>query len=208
MEVVHRVIMVTGYLSVKVELVVTVMLSYVIGGQYFSDKLDHVDGTLTASSALTADSSSRIDTIKIGNNVTAGGILELRESTNNGNNYIRIAAPNAVTNNTTFTLPDGDGDSGQFLKTNGSGQLDFATVVSTLTLKADSGSDDVISTGEDLTFTGGEGIDTTVSNNTITIAGENASTTNKGVAQFDSTDFSVTTGEVSLSTTPSAFQYR
>ena len=63
----------------------------VIGGKYFSDKLDHVDGTLTASSALTADSSSRIDTIKIGNNATAGGILELRESTNNGNNYIRIA---------------------------------------------------------------------------------------------------------------------
>ena len=26
----------------------------VIGGQYFVDKLDHVDGTLTASSALTA----------------------------------------------------------------------------------------------------------------------------------------------------------
>ena len=98
-------------------------------------------------------------------------------------------------------MPDGDGDSGQFLKTNGSGQLDFATVVSTLTLSADSGSDDVINTGEDLTFTGGEGIDTTVSNNTITIVGENASTTNKGVAQFDSTDFSVTTGEVSLSTT-------
>ena len=178
----------------------------VIGGKYFSDKLDHVDGTLTASSALTADSSSRIDTIKIGNNATAGGILELRESTNNGSNYIRIAAPNAVTNNTTFTLPDGDGNNGQFLKTNGAGQLGFDTVVSSLTLAADSGSNDTISTGETLTFTGGEGIDTTVGDNTITIAGELASTTNKGVPQFDSTDFSVSTGEVSLSTTPSTFQ--
>ena len=176
-----------------------------IGGQYFSDKLDHVDGTLTASSALTADSSSRIDTIKIGNNATAGGILELRESTNNGNNYIRIAAPNAVTNNTTFTLPDGDGNNGQFLKTNGAGQLDFATVVSTLTLKADNGSDDVISTGEDLTFTGGEGIDTTVSNNTITIAGEDATTGNKGIASFSDEDFVVSSGAVSLATIPSTF---
>ena len=35
----------------------------VIGGQYFADKLDHVDGTLTASSATT-DSDSAIDTIK------------------------------------------------------------------------------------------------------------------------------------------------
>ena len=178
----------------------------VIGGKYFSDKLDHVDGTLTASSALTADSSSRINTIKIGNDATAGGILELRESTNNGNNYIRIAAPNAVTNNTTFTLPDGDGNNGQFLKTNGAGQLGFDTVVSSLTLAADSGSNDTINTGETLTFTGGEGIDTTVGDNTITIAGELASTTNKGVAQFDSDDFSVSTGEVSLSTTPSTFQ--
>ncbi len=177
----------------------------VIGGKYFSDKLDHVDGTLTASSALTADSSSRIDTIKIGNNASAGGILELRESTNNGSNFIRIAAPNAVTNNTTFTLPDGDGSNGQFLKTNGSGQLDFATVVSTLTLAADSGSNDTISTGETLTFTGGEGIDTTVSNNTITIAGENASTSNKGVASFADADFDVSSGAVSLSTTPSTF---
>ena len=62
------------------------------GGQYFADKLDHVDGTLTASSALTADSNSAIDTIKIGNSTTVGGTVQLNEGTNNGSNFIALKA--------------------------------------------------------------------------------------------------------------------
>lgn len=80
-----------------------------------------------------------------------------------------------------ISYPQADGSSGQFLKTDGSGNLSFGTVVSSLTLAADSGSNDTINTGETLTFTGGSGIDTTVSDNTITIAGEDSSATNKGV---------------------------
>src|SRR5210317_183818 len=66
----------------------------VIGGQYFVDKLDHVDGTLTASSALTADSNSAISAIKIGNSTTIGGTLTLNEGTNNGTNFVALKAPN------------------------------------------------------------------------------------------------------------------
>ena len=155
-----------------------------LGGKYYTDILD---GT-TPSPA----------NFKVGNGSSTGGSLQLFEDSDNGSNFVALKAPNAVTSDTTFTLPDGDGSSGQFIRTNGSGQLEFATVVSSLSLAADSGSNDSFSTGETLTFTGGEGIDTTVSDNQITIAGEDASTSNKGLASFNSSQFTVASGAVSL----------
>jgi hypothetical protein len=58
---------------------------------------------------------------------TAGAILELREGTNNGTNYVRIQAPASLAANVTYTLPTADGTSGQVLSTNGSGVLSWAT---------------------------------------------------------------------------------
>ena len=142
----------------------------VIGGKYFADLCDHTLGTLTASSAVLVDSNSAISTMKIGNSTTTGGSLELQEGTNNGSNSISLKAPNSIASDLVFTLPGTDGSAGQPLVTDGSGALTFGTITTAINIAADSGSTDGVSTEETITFEGGTGIDTTVTNNKISYA--------------------------------------
>ena len=140
----------------------------VIGGKYFADLNDHVHGTLTANSTLIVDSNKAIDEFIVGNSSTAGGQIKINEGTNNGSNFIGLKAPNNVAATTTFTLPNGDGTSGQFMKTDGAGNLSFETIFSNIDLAGDTGSD-TYNTNETLTFAGGSGMQAAVTDNTVTI---------------------------------------
>ena len=62
----------------------------------------------------------------------------------------------------------------------------------------DSGSIDIDLDTETLSIVGGEGINTSATGTTITVAGEEATDSNKGVAAFNATDFTVSSGTVTV----------
>ena len=138
----------------------------IIGGSHFMDMLDHTAGNLTASSALITDSNSFIDELRL----KAQGELKLYEATANGTNYVSLKAPATVGSDLTYTLP-ATATNGYVLSTNGSGVLSWIAQSGTLTIAADSGSNDTVTVGTDtLTFEGtANEIETTVSNNKINI---------------------------------------
>ena len=167
----------------------------VIGGEYFTEMLNHVHGQLQASSALITDSNSKLQQLKVDDIDVDGNSI----STLAGNTNINITphgSGKVVIDG--LSHPTADGSNGQFLKTDGSGNLSFATVSTSFALAGDSGSDSDFSTGGTLTFTGTNPIDTTISDDTVTISIDPATTTSIGAASFAAADFAVSSGAVSL----------
>ena len=247
----------------------------VVGGEYFTNMLDHVAGVLTASSALIVDASSKLDNLKVDNIDLNGNTISSTDT--NGNIVLdpngtgsvdvssakitSLATPTADTdaatkkyvddqfaggsivftidadggtpdavggqetvtfvggtgltsavanNQITYTLDNTAVSPGSYGSTtqiptftvDQQGRLTAAGTVSVatnLTVNGDGATSDTVSLlDSDITFTGGSGITTTVTNNTVTIAGDDASTSAKGVAQFSSDNFAVSSGLVTI----------
>ncbi len=161
-----------------------------------NDNLWVADGASTFVHIGGGTYTSRVDSFLTAHTGTVSAIVRIGDADNSA--QVSITAPTTLTASYTLTLPDNDGNASQYLQTNGSGVLSWADVSTTFTIAGDSGTPDSFSTGGTLTFAGTDPIDTTITDNTVTISAKDATTTTKGVASFSATDFTVTSGAVSI----------
>jgi len=78
--------------------------------------------------------------------------------------------------------------------------VDSQVTAQDLDVISDSGTIDIDLDSESLTVTGGSGLNTSATGSTLTVAGDDATTSAKGVASFSSDHFSVSSGAVSIAT--------
>jgi len=247
-----------------------------IGGEYFTNLLDHSHGVVTADSGVIVDSSKKVDEWNVdditidGNTITNNSLLNNLTFSNTsgcinftGNQLICVTDPTSgqdaatkayvdsqltaqdldltadtgsasidldsetlnitggtglsttvdnLTKQLTIDLDDTAVTPGSYGSTTAiptftvdqQGRLTAASTVNvatTLSTAAETGTGSVDLLSDTLSILAGEGINTVASGTNITISGENASDTNKGIASFSAADFDVTSGDVSLEDT-------
>ena len=131
--------------------------NFIIGGKIFTDMLDHTAGTLTASSALIADSNNKVDTLKLkgADNSTPGNVVL---DDNDGTHATTLKGAATLAGNINVNLPStagtlvGTGDTGSV--TNGmlAGSIDLTAKVTGVLPVANGGTGLSSYTAGDMTY--------------------------------------------------------
>lgn len=187
----------------------------VIGGKYFTDAITNSTDANTAYTLVKRNASGNFSAGTItaaltGNASTATAWQTARNLTLSADATATWTGINGTANvDAAMTLATVNSNVGSFgsaslvpvITVNAKGLItavSTAGISTSFTTAADTGTPDVVNGGETLTFTGGEGIDTVVGANTITISAEDATSSNKGVATFNTASFTVTAGDVTI----------
>lgn len=145
----------------------------VVGGKYFTDRLDHVEGTLTASSAIIVDANKKIDNLKVDNLDLDGNTISSTDTNGdivldpNGSGTVDVSG--ARVTNAAAPTQNSDLATKEYVDNN--------VGASQLTMSGDTGTDTINMQDSDVTFTGGTGIETAVTDNTVTITLSNTTVT-------------------------------
>jgi len=100
---------------------------------YTANTVNWLDSNVSVTGLTTTATGTVITLADTANTSTVNLIIDnqkevrFRETTANGVNYVGLKAPASLSADLTYTLPSADGTAGQFLSTNGSGVLSFAT---------------------------------------------------------------------------------
>jgi hypothetical protein len=115
---------------------------------------------------------STVDALLTKQTSSVSGKVTFSEGTSNGSNKVTLKGPDSLAGDITITLPSTDGNSGDVLVSDGSGNLSFsAPAASSFTISDNQGTPntDSFATGSTLTFAGTAGIKTTISDNSVGI---------------------------------------
>ena len=142
-----------------------------IGGQYFTEMLDHVPGTLTANSAIITNSNSEIDTLKFGDITITGNTITT--TLTNSNLVLNPAGTGSidVSNATIINLGNPSANTDAVNKLYVDTEIASLGAASNLDITGNTGNTSIVLASEVFSILGGTGLstDATSANNTLII---------------------------------------